>query len=628
MTKKKYDEDSIKVFKGLSGVRKKPTMYLGELGDHAVLQMLKEVVENSVDEALIGENDFITVKVEGKKTPQIFTIIDRGRGIPVKKHKKTKKSTLTTIFTTLHSGGKFDDESYKTAIGTHGLGVSCTTALSKRFEVWTYREENWHYQRFRKGKPKDKVVETKFPKSILKGLEKNKKRGTIIRFSPDYKIIGKKARVTQKTLQSWLKDISNLNTKLKIRLVTDEIDEIYYNKGGPKEYLKDIIKQRKVETLGKPFLHEDDTLVVALQWSDFEGEDGILSYVNGALTEEGGTHLQGLYSAVTKGFKSGRKKNHYSSVDLRYGVVGFINIKLYSAEFDSQTKNKLVTTTVKKQVEEYLLIPFEKFLNKNKRTAKIIVRRAIEIKKAKNEARKIQRAASQIRGTRKTLLPGKLITASNKTPSDQKELYIVEGLSAAGTAKDARNRMFQEILCLKGKPLNVARSSMSKILNNKEIQNILIAVGINSKEIEVGRKKKQENNFRAGKIILLSDSDVDGAHISVLVLTVFYYLCPTLFDRQMIYVVDAPLYFANYKNKKYYGYSLNEIQNQLGKLKVPITRAKGWGEVNFDVLREIAFDTKSRKLIRIEPAKGENKVYFKKMVADDTSTRKEILNIA
>lgn len=628
----KYDEGSIQVYEGLEGPRKNPTMYLGELGDPAILQLLREVVENSVDESMVGENTSISVKVGGAKTPQTFLVADRGRGIPVKKHKKTGKSTLTTIMTTLHAGGKFDEKSYKVSIGVHGLGVSCTVALSKLFEVWTYREGSWFYQKFKKGKPKGEVCKTKFPKKLVGELGASRKRGTIIRFIPDYKILGKKAKATDKKLCSWLQDISNLNRGLRVRLVTDKLDEIYYNKGGAKEYLKKIIEQKNVEVLGKPFILEDDNCTVAIQWSDFGGEDGVLSYVNGGSTEEGGTHVQGLNTVIAKAFRSISKRIDCASNDLRYGVIGFIDIKIHSAEFDSQTKNKLVTSIVKKQVTDQLFLPLKRFLKTNKKSTSLIVKRAGEIKKARDEARKIQRAASKIRGNSRSLLPGKLITASNKTPPQEKELFVVEGQSAAGSAKNARDRMFQEILCMKGKGINAARQSLTKVLSNKEVQDILIAIGINpsifrnKKQAKRG-KKKLRNSFRIGRIIVASDSDHDGQHITQLILTLLYTLVPEVYDKGMVYVVDSPLYVANSKNDKFYGYTLKGIQEKVKGKKATIIRMKGLGEASWQDLKEFAFNVETRKMFRVTPIKGKEKTRFLKIVGEDTLTRKKLLGI-
>lgn len=623
--KAKYDEDSIQVFKGLSGIRRRPTMYLGELGNPAILQLLREVVENSVDESMIGENTSISVKVEGNKTPQTFLVADRGRGIPVKKHKKTRKSTLTTIMTTLHAGGKFDEKSYKVSIGVHGLGVSCTVALSKLFEVWTHREGNWFYQKFKKGKPKGEVCKTEFPKKLVGELGAIRKRGTIIRFVPDYTILGKKAKVTDRKLQSWLQDVSNLNKGLQVRLVTDKIDETYRNKGGAKEYLKKIIEQKKVEVLGKPFILEDDTCTVAIQWSDFEGEDGVLSYVNGGSTEEGGTHVQGLNTVIAKAFRSISKKVNCTLSDLRYGVIGFIDIKLHSAEFDSQTKNKLVTSAVKKQVAEHLFLPFKKFLKINKRTTTLIIKRAGEIRRARDEARKIQRAASKIRGGSKILLPGKLTTASSKTLPEKKELFIVEGDSAGGGAKKARDKIFQEVLAMKGKGINAAKQNLTKVLMNTEVQNILISMGVNPNTLK--GKSRAKNSFRVGRIIIFSDADFDGFHITQLLLTLLYIIVPEVYDRRMVYVIDSPLYVANPKGSKVYGYTLKEIQEKIKGRKTPITRMKGLGEASWQDLKEFAFNIVTRKMFRVTPVKGKGKTRFMKIVGEDTLTRKKLLGI-
>lgn len=286
--KRSYDEDSIQVHEGLKGVRKRPAMYIGTLGNPAVLQLIREVAENCVDEHTSGYNKFLMVKVEGRKPPQTFTIIDAGRGIPVGRHKNTGKSTLTSIMTKLHAGGKFDDESYGRKRGTHGVGVSVTNALSTQFEVWTCKDGNWYYQKFKSGEPVADVKKTKFPQKVGKGA--NRKQGTIVRSTPEYEIIGKKAKITDKELYDWLYDVAYLNSGLKVRLVTDKMDETIINKGGPKEYLKEIVGD-KAQTVGKPYIFDTSNLTLVLQWTDYDGFDGIKSYVNGAYSSDGGCFL-------------------------------------------------------------------------------------------------------------------------------------------------------------------------------------------------------------------------------------------------------------------------------------------------------------------------------------------------
>ena len=505
---------------------------------------------------------------------------------------------------------------------------NCTNALSSEFEVWTYRNKTWYYQSYEFGKETSKVKKVKFP-SQFKTLTLPKKGGTIIKFTPDYKTLGK-AKIKTKQLDKLLSDSANLNSGLKIRLVTKKLDKTYVNKGGVKQYLKDIIERQEVNVIGKPFIFESKTLSIAIQWSDYDGENGIISYINGASTAEGGTHMQGLFDIINKTFRNfTKKKQTWTASDIRYGIIGFINFRLTNAEFDSQTKIKLVTVSAKKDVVDQLSKPFKNFLNQNRNIANEIMKRAIVIKLAKDQARALTKAASNIRkgGGKNLLLPGKLVTASSKTPPEDKELFLLEGNSASGTATDARYKDFQEVLPLRGKIINAAKKNLSLVLKSEEVQNIFTAIGINPSKFS--SKKRSSNNYRIGKVILLMDSDPDGKHIEVLACTLIHMLIPELFKKKMVYSIDAPLYFANYKNKKYYGYSLKEIQKVLPTKSnnVNIIRAKGWGEIDYPLLREVAFNKDSRKMFRIKPVKGKDKTRFMKVVGEDTTIRKEILGI-
>lgn len=869
----KYNEDSIQVLQGLEGILRKPAMYIGELGDHAIFHLLRETVENASDEALAGFNDYIGVKVIGG-TNQEFIVVDKGRGIPVGTHKKTGQSTLTSIFTSLHSGGKFDDKSYKASRGcftgdtrvklldgtnptieelykrykkdgkkfdvysydlegntaftprkcynvqktkyvttiaevyldtggiikctpdhpflsfngkyikasklkpgtrlrsfhfgfdtdgyeihasrnyraqhgrkpgegsgdertqrtvlyckghdlfgkdthhkngvktdnrpvnlevydrgssehfeadrllgkhklfaeknkrlrkvssanmlslnsradtqelalagriiqccaralrdykvlnrrtyqlsrgwcypnfdtvlfyydlkelvieakkylkqygsrgkvynggyglnykllseydrspvdninsgrglnhqvlkvkivklpkaipvydlsvesdhnyllsagvfvhnTHGVGLSALTALSEFVEVYTCRDEVWYYQRFSKLKPEADVEECSFPAKLVKGLGASRTQGTIIYWKPNYKVLGKTAKVTDETLDSWLFDIAYLNTKLKVVLKTDNTEETYYNKGGPKEFLANIVEDLEVETIGKPFVFEDERLTLAIQWSNYDEEDGIVSYVNNSHTEFGGTHILGLHDVLTKTFKTQALAKHdYTAQDLRQGIVGFINYKLSGAEFSSQTKERLVTNKAKQEVSELLVKPLTTWLNQNKSTARAILDRATSIHTAKEQARELTKAASSIKQSRKSLLPGKLMSSHPSTPISKRELFIVEGLSAAGTVRKARDSKFQEVLSLRGKPLNVAKTNLKRVLENKEVVDILSSIGFSETDFKaLAQGKRVTPNYRIGKIMMLSDSDVDGPlHPNTRVLT-------------------------------------------------------------------------------------------------------------
>ncbi len=621
---KEYNANSISIAEGLEGVRENISLYVGKPGDNSILHLLKEVVENSIDEYMIKENSYVGVKVEQVSKEQTFYIIDYGRGIPVDKHEKTGNPALIEILTKLHAGAKGESCDYGGASrGRHGLGLSVVNALSKKFEIWTYRDNKWSYLKYKKGKQRTKLIKKK-PPNNLKDI-KLKNKGTIIKYTPDYSLLGKDLKVSNDTLKSWLKNIAYLNKNLKIQLITDDIKENYFNKKGPIEYLDYIIKSKgDIDSIGKPFIFESENLTVALKWTDFDDDNGIISYVNSALSERGGTHIQGLFTTISKVFKSESKKSKWSTQDIKYGILGYINYKLSNAQFSSQTKEELVTVTAKKDVINQLSDSLTNWVKSNKITFKKIINRANDLNKVREKGKDQRKAAGRFNKESKSklLLPGKLAPCDKKTPYHLRELYIVEGSSAAGTAKQARDRKFQMVLGLKGKIINIIKNGKLKALTNPEIQDIILSIGLDIKDLN---KSKE---FHVGKIILLLDEDYDGKHIGSLAGSLLHVLLPEMYLQNKVYIVDAPLYFATTKNKKYYGNSLKEINKKIKNEKAMITRMKGWGEAPAKILKEIAFDVNKRKLILLESNNVEDENNFiQELMGKDSSYRKKLLGV-
>lgn len=627
-----YDESSIEILEGLEGVRRKPGMYLGEEGPARVFRMAKELIDNALDEAQAGRNTEITFYANVAKHEYI--VADKGEGIPVGINTKHKQSTLTLIFTKLHAGGKFNDKAYSQAAGTHGVGASATNALSLTFEVWTRRDGKWHYQSFAKGKPTIALPKTvpAPPADVLKALGHKPVRGTVIRFVPEQPLVVDEdgnCKLDLKLAYEWLKGVADLNTGLKIVLRTPKIERVMLNKKGPSELLAKRVEALKAEVIGKPILYEDTQMTLALRWTTYPKDDGLLSYVSCSPTKEHGTHYVGLTRALYKAIgEHATEKQKYQSQDVLYGLVGAFNWRMSEPAFSSQIKDKL-TSNVSKAVYDKVYPILHEFFKANSALARRIIKRAIDIKKIQDQqAKLLEGVAKAAAKTKGVLLPNVLAQADCKP--DQRELYIVEGDSAAGTAKLARNEKFQEVMRAKGKPLNCMdkKSTLAKCLANVEVQNLLIALGVNPKGFKAGAGV-DVSTLRVQHLYFLADADVDGKHIEILLLGFLYRFMPELVDAGRVHVIDSPLFNCVYKGKRYYGKTSKDVVAQLPKgASAQIMRSKGWGEVSVEALRDLAFDVDTRRVITIDQVSKKDRAELEDLLGRDPEKRKILLGLA
>jgi len=587
----KYNAEQIKVLEGLEGVRRRPAMYIGGTGKDGLHHCVYEVVDNSIDECLAGF--CTTVQIILRKDGGL-TVIDDGRGIPVGKHPVYKKPALEIALTKLHAGGKFEKSAYEISGGLHGVGVSVVNALSIKLVAIVKRDGKKYKQEYKIGKPI-------YAMKTLGSVSKNE-HGTEITFYPD-KDIFSTLEFDFNYLKKRLQEIAFLNPVVKIILKDEKENkkEIFHYEGGLMEFVKHINKSKT--QLHKPIYFkkrvEDNVIDVAIQYVDSYNEN-IFGFVNTINTTEGGTHISGFKTALTRVIndyanKKGLLKNiKIDGNDVREGITAIISLKMMEPQFEGQTKTKLGNSDMKGVVDSMVYTALTEFLEENPVIANKIAQKAVASSRARaaaKKARDLVRRKSAIGGL--SGLPGKLSDCSSKK-TEKTELYIVEGQSAAGTAKDARNKEFQAILPLKGKILNVEKSNPTKALSSEEIINLITAIGTGVKE------NFNLEKLRYNKVIIMTDADVDGEHISTLLLTFFFRYVPELIENGNIYVAVSPLFRVR-KKKDYYVYSEKELKRLVDKLggKADVQRFKGLGEMNSEQLWGTTMNPKTRILKKI-----------------------------
>ena len=627
--KNQYSADSIQALEGMEHVRKRPSMYIGDVGVRGLHHLVYEVVDNSIDEALAGHCDEITVTINAD---QSLSVEDNGRGIPVGIHKKEGVSALEVVMTKIGAGGKFDKDSYKVSGGLHGVGVSCVNALSEHLRATVHRDGEVWEQEYERGKALYAV----------KNTGKTDKTGTIVTFRPDTTIFTQTIDFNYDTLAGRLRELAYLNKGISVRLIDlrgkdpNEEGELFHSKEGLREFIRFLDANREpliADVIAMEGSKNDIPVEVAMVYNTSFNEN-LHSYVNNINTHEGGTHLSGFRRGLTSTLKkyadaSGmldKLKFEISGDDFREGLTAIVSVKVAEPQFEGQTKTKLgnrdVTSAVSQAVSEML----ENYLEEHPNDAKIIVEKVILAAQARHAARKAREMVQ-----RKTVmsgggLPGKLSDCASQDPAEC-EVFLVEGDSAGGTAKQGRDRHFQAILPLRGKILNVEKAMQHKVFENEEIRNIYTALGVTIGTEEDSKALNLEK-LRYHKIVIMCDADVDGSHISTLILTFFFRYMRELIENGYIYIATPPLYLVKKGGKQQYAWSDDQrdlLQNEFGQGS-SVQRYKGLGEMNANQLWETTMNPEYRTLRQVTIDNGgEADRIFSMLMGDEVPPRREFI---
>lgn len=620
-----YSASNIQVLEGLEAVRKRPAMYIGDIGEKGLHHLVYEVVDNSIDEALAGHCTDIDVTINEDNS---ITVKDNGRGIPTDFHEKEGKSALEVVLTVLHAGGKFDKGSYKVSGGLHGVGSSVVNALSEWFEIEVSRQGHIYHQRFERGDVK----------SDLEIIGDTNETGTFIKFKADPEIFTETTEYDFETLQKRLREQAFLNAGLSISL-TDKRDEdnilseVYCYEGGIRSFVDYINKSRGLTPLHEDIMHfsvvdGDRSAEVAMSYNDGYNEI-ILSFANDVRTIDGGTHEMGFKTALTRVFNDyGKKFNlikdsdkKLSGDDVREGLTAVISVKLTEAQFEGQTKGKLGNTEITGLVSKMLYDKLMTYLEENPSTARTILNKSLDASRAREAARKARDNARRKSALESNSLPGKLADCTDKNPENT-ELYIVEGDSAGGSAKGGRDRNTQAILPLWGKMLNVEKARVDKVIGNEKLTPVILALGTGiGDDFDITK-------LRYHKIVLMADADVDGAHIRTLLLTFFFRYMRPLIEHGYVYIAQPPLFKVSKGKKHFYAFSDEERDEKIAELggSCDVQRYKGLGEMDSQQLWETTMDPKYRTMLRVnlEDAMEADET-FSVLMGDKVEPRREFI---
>ena len=632
MNEKQYTASSIQALEGIEHVRLRPSMYIGDVGVRGLHHLVYEVVDNSIDEALAGYCDTISVTIhEGNG----ISVKDNGRGIPVDFHEKEQKSALEVVMTKIGAGGKFDKDSYKVSGGLHGVGVSCVNALSTSLIATVQRDGKIYQQKYSQGKALGNVEE----------IGASEITGTEVFFQPDESIFNELV-YNYDTLAARLRELAFLNKGITITLTDERVkeengefkSETFYSEGGLKEFVEFIDGNREgiMDVIFMEGERDDIPVEVAMRYNTSFNEN-LHSYVNNINTHEGGTHLAGFRRALTRTLKKyadelgipQKEKVEVTGDDFREGLTAVISVKVMEPQFEGQTKTKLGNSEVSGAVDKIVGEMLSNFLEENPNEAKQIVQKVVLAAKARQAAKKAREMVQRKSPLGGSGLPGKLADCSSKDPSIS-EIFLVEGDSAGGTAKGGRDRNFQAILPLRGKILNVEKSMLHKVYDNDEIKNIYTALGV-SVGTEEDSKALNLSKLRYHKIVIMTDADIDGSHISTLILTFFFRYMKELIENGYVYIASPPLYLLKRGNKKLYAWNDKEREELTKELSadgrgVEIQRYKGLGEMNAEQLWETTLNPENRilKQVTIENA-GEADRIFSMLMGDEVPPRREFI---
>jgi DNA gyrase subunit B len=622
-----YDAQQIQVLEGLEAVRKRPGMYIGSTGPRGLHHLVYEVVDNSVDEALAGYCKAIDISINADGS---VTVTDDGRGIPTGIHPKTGKSALETVMTILHAGGKFGGGGYKVSGGLHGVGISVVNALSEWVEVTVWREKKVHLQRFERGIAMGELQVESYPQA---------RTGTSVTFLPDATIFTETTKFDYTTLSGRLRELAYLNGGVRITFADyregSEREDVYFYEGGIREYISYMNREKQP-------LHEEVIFVsgernniqveVALQWCSDAYNDNIIGFANNIRTVDGGTHLEGLKAVLTRTLNTiARKRNkikenesNLAGENIREGLTAVISVKVPDPEFEGQTKTKLGNTEVRGIVDSLVGEVLTEYLEFRPNVSDAIIEKAVQAFKAAEAARHAREMVRRKSVLESSTLPGKLADCASRDPSES-EIYIVEGDSAGGSAKQGRDRRFQAILPLRGKILNIEKTDDSKIYKNTEIQALITALGLGIKGEEF-----DVSQLRYHRIIIMTDADVDGAHIRTLLLTFFYRYQRMMVDQGYVYIACPPLFKVERGRNHYYCYSERELQERLATFpdnaSYNIQRFKGLGEMMPQQLWDTTMnpETRTLKRVEIEDAAEADRV-FTVLMGDRVAPRREFI---